>query len=114
MMPNSAAFVAAFFGAARLGAVMAPLNVRYRIQELLHYLEDTRAAALIVPGELAATAREALERLAHPPALFQVDEAELVRRLSEGRAAAIPRLPPARARARFSSTRPAPPESPSA
>jgi long-chain acyl-CoA synthetase len=90
MMPNSAAFVAAFFGAARLGAVLAPLNVRYRIQELLHYLEDTRAAALIVPGELAATAREALERLAHPPALFQVDEAELVRRLSEGRAAAIP------------------------
>jgi len=55
MMPNSAAFVASFFGLARLGAVIAPLNVRYRMQELLHYLEDTRAAALIVPGELVAS-----------------------------------------------------------
>ena len=85
MMPNSAAYVAAFFGIARAGGVVAPLNVRYRSQELLYYLEDTQAAALIVPGELVEPARETLDRLSSPPALIQVDDAEPCRLLAEGR-----------------------------
>ena len=52
MMPNSAAYVAAFYAIARAGAVIAPLNVRYRSQELVYYLGDTQAAAVIVPPAL--------------------------------------------------------------
>lgn len=70
--PNSAAFVAAFFGIARLGGVVAPLNVRYRSQELLYYLNDTRAAALIVTPEDAERAIEALAELDRAPALLEV------------------------------------------
>ena len=43
LLPNSSAFVAAFFGAARLGAVVAPLATQYRAQELAFYLDDIRA-----------------------------------------------------------------------
>ncbi|HEY2387007.1 MAG TPA: class I adenylate-forming enzyme family protein [Candidatus Binatia bacterium] len=75
MVPNSAAYVAAFFGIVRLGGVVAPLNVRYRSQELAYYLEDTRAAALVAPPALIEVAREALGGVAHPPALVAIDEA---------------------------------------
>src|SRR4051812_20165300 len=40
LLPNSCAFVAAFFGAARVGAVAAPLATQYREQELVYYLKD--------------------------------------------------------------------------
>jgi long-chain acyl-CoA synthetase len=84
MMPNSAAYVAAFFAIARVGGVVAPLNVRYRTQELLYYLQDTGAAALIVPSELVEVARETLARLDLAPALIQVDDGERCRVLAEG------------------------------
>ena len=48
MLPNSAAFVASFFAVARVGGVIAPLNVEYRSQELEHYLTDIDTAAVIV------------------------------------------------------------------
>jgi long-chain acyl-CoA synthetase len=73
MVPNSAAYVAAFFGIVRVGGVVAPLNVRYRSQELLYYLQDTQAAALIVSPELVEIAAEALATLAQPPALLAID-----------------------------------------
>lgn len=75
MVPNSAAYVAAFFGIVRLGGVVAPLNVRYRSQELRYYLADTCAAALVVPPELIAVAEEALATMARPPALLAIDAA---------------------------------------
>lgn len=75
MVPNSAAYVAAFFGIVRLGGAVAPLNVRYRSQELAYYLEDTRAAALIAPPALIEVAREALASVANPPALIAIDAA---------------------------------------
>ncbi|HET9326182.1 MAG TPA: class I adenylate-forming enzyme family protein [Candidatus Eisenbacteria bacterium] len=84
MMPNSAAYVAAFFGITRVGGIVAPLNIRYRTQELLYYLEDTGAAALIVPGDLVEQAREALARLDRAPALIQVDDPARCRVLAEG------------------------------
>ena len=89
MMPNSAAYVAAFFGILRVGGVVAPLNIRYRTQELLYYLQDTGAAALIVPGDLVESAREALARLDSVPALIQVDDRERCRVLSEGGSSAV-------------------------
>lgn len=74
MMPNSAGYVAAFYGIARAGAVVAPLNVRYRRQELRYYLGDTQATAIVVPPSLVATVEEAIAELAAPPALVVVDD----------------------------------------
>ena len=90
MAPNSAAFVAGFFGIVRLGGVVAPLNVRYRSQELRYYLEDSEAAALIVTAETREPAEEALAQLAQPPALLEVEERGDVRLVSAGGAAAVP------------------------
>ena len=91
MVPNSAAYVAAFFAITRVGGIVAPLNIRYRTQELLYYLQDTRAAAMIVPGELVEVALEAVARLETAPAVIQVDDAERCRIVLEGR----PDAPPA-------------------
>jgi long-chain acyl-CoA synthetase len=75
MMPNCAGFAAAFYAIARAGGVIAPLNVRYRSQELVYYLGDTQATALIVPPDLLPIAREVMTTLAEPPAVLVVDDA---------------------------------------
>jgi long-chain acyl-CoA synthetase len=72
MLPNSGAFVAAFFAIARVGAVVAPLNIRYQEQELLYFLRDTAATAIVAASDLAPRVRLALEKLERSPALFEV------------------------------------------
>lgn len=72
LLPNSAAFVAAFFGAARLGGVIAPLNVRYRAQELKYYLDDLDAAALVTESRFAEHVAAVLPGLKNPPAVVHV------------------------------------------
>jgi long-chain acyl-CoA synthetase len=72
MLPNSGAFVACFFGIARVGGVIAPLSTRYRMQELLYYLEDTSASAILVAPDAVVRAREALDQIEHPPFLVEV------------------------------------------
>ncbi len=82
MMPNSAAYVAAFYTIARVGGVIAPLNVRYKTQELVYYLGDTQATAIVVPPALREPVDASVATLATPPALLVVDDAggcELVR-----------------------------------
>jgi long-chain acyl-CoA synthetase len=74
MMPNAAAYAASFYAIARAGAVIAPLNVRYRTQELVYYLGDTHAAAVIVPPALQPIVAEAVASLAEPPAILVVDD----------------------------------------
>jgi long-chain acyl-CoA synthetase len=92
MAPNSAAFVAGFYGIVRVGGVVAPLNVRYRDQELVYYLQDTGASALLAAPELIDTVRPALGTLAHAPALFVLDAGEC-RPVAPG-GADSPALPP--------------------
>jgi long-chain acyl-CoA synthetase len=72
MAPNSGAFVAAFVGIARAGGVISPFNVRYRQQELVYYLRDTRAAAIVVASELVPVVAEVLATLADAPSLVEV------------------------------------------
>jgi long-chain acyl-CoA synthetase len=72
MLPNSGAFVAAFFGIVRAGAVVAPFNVRYRDQELLYYLADTSAAVLLVSDELVGLALDALAGAPQCPSVVAV------------------------------------------
>jgi long-chain acyl-CoA synthetase len=92
MAPNSAAFVAGFFGIVRDGGVVAPLNIRYRDQELAYYLTDTGAVALLATPEVIDTARKALAALERPPALFVLDGAEC-RLVEAGRVECPPPAP---------------------
>jgi long-chain acyl-CoA synthetase len=85
MAPNSAAFAAGFYGIVRAGGVVAPLNVRYRDQELVYYLKDAGATALLATPDAIETVRPTLAALAAPPALFVLDGAEC-RLVAEGRA----------------------------
>ena len=48
MLPNGPSFVAAFFGALRLGAVVVPLNVLLSPRELEERYEATSPAAVVV------------------------------------------------------------------
>lgn len=86
MVPNSAAFVAAFYGIARVGGVVAPLNFRYRSQELTYYLDDCNAVALVVSTDTVEQAREALAGMTRPPPLVLMDDAGSCRLLSQGHA----------------------------
>jgi long-chain acyl-CoA synthetase len=72
MAPNSGAFVSAFVGIARAGGVISPFNVRYQQQELVYYLRDTRASAIIAASELVPVVAEVLATLEDPPSLVEV------------------------------------------
>ena len=85
LLPNSATFVATFYGALRVGAVVAPLNPRYRSQELEHYLRDLDPVALVIDSASIPLALEVLSQLSRPPALLEVSASggiSLVRRAS--------------------------------
>ena len=73
LLPNSSAFVAAFFGAARLGAVVAPLGTQYREQELAYYLKDLEPVALVTEARFSEQVEPVLSRLDSPPALIHVE-----------------------------------------
>jgi long-chain acyl-CoA synthetase len=84
MLPNSAALVASFFAVARVGGVIAPVNVEYRSQELKHYLTDINAAAVLTYRAAINPVQEAIESLARKPALFLVDSPETCEVLNPG------------------------------
>ena len=68
LLPDGPAFVYAFWGAIKIGAVPVPLSPLSRAAELQHVLDDTRAAAAIVDDtlvEVIDAARPRLERLRH-------------------------------------------------
>lgn len=71
LLPNSATFVATFYGALRVGAVVAPLNPRYRSQELEYYLRDLDPVALVIDSASIPLALEVLSQLSRPPALLE-------------------------------------------
>ncbi|MEI2643347.1 MAG: AMP-binding protein [Candidatus Nanopelagicales bacterium] len=53
MMHNRAEFPLTWLALARLGAAMVPLNPQYRAEDAGHILEHSRAAAVVVTGDLA-------------------------------------------------------------
>jgi long-chain acyl-CoA synthetase len=90
LLPNSSAFVAAFVGAARLGAVVAPLATQYREQELAYYLRDLQPVALVTQAGFAQHIESVLSQLDIPPAVIHVEadgRAFLVRAGSDAGAA---------------------------
>ena len=84
LLPNSSAFVAAFFAAARVGGVVAPLGTQYRGQELAFYLKDLQPVALLTDSRFAAQTEPALSQLENPPAVIHVDQAAVARMVRPG------------------------------
>src|SRR2546427_7827089 len=54
VLPDSAEFVAAFFGAAKIGAVAVPVNPFARSSDYIHYLKNCEPQAAIVHSESLA------------------------------------------------------------
>src|SRR5436190_4674124 len=54
VLPDSAEFVAAFFGAAKIGAVAVPVNPFARSSDYIHYLENSEPRAATVHSESLA------------------------------------------------------------
>jgi len=54
VLPDSAEFLAAFFGAAKIGAVAVPVNPFARSSDYIHYLENSEPHSAIVHSEALA------------------------------------------------------------
>src|SRR5882762_5333905 len=54
VLPDSAEFVAAFFGAAKIGAVAVPVNPFARSSDYIHYLENSQPSVAIVHSNALA------------------------------------------------------------
>lgn len=74
VMPNSAAFVASFFGVGRAGGVVAPLNPHYRARELAYFIADLDPVAVLTTPALADVVAPVTAALARPPALLMLDD----------------------------------------
>jgi acyl-CoA synthetase (AMP-forming)/AMP-acid ligase II len=69
MMKNSDMFAIAFFAAAKLGAVLVPINFRLTASEVSYILDHSDSIAVVCDEELADVVAEALE---HVPAVRHV------------------------------------------
>src|SRR5712671_2333792 len=54
VLPDSEEFVAAFFGAAKIGAVAVPVNPFARASDFIHYFENSEPRAAIIHSEALA------------------------------------------------------------
>src|SRR5258707_15851472 len=73
-LPDSAEFVAAFFGAAKIGAVAVPVNPFARSSDYIHYLENCEPRAAIVHSEALAEFLPASSVLPQVPIIVVGDE----------------------------------------
>lgn len=73
LMPNSPDFVFAFFGAQLLGAVVVPVNTRFRVRELSYVVDNADLVALLTSDvvedhvDFTERLRESLPGLAEAP-----------------------------------------------
>ncbi|HZD95270.1 MAG TPA: AMP-binding protein, partial [Candidatus Sulfotelmatobacter sp.] len=65
---NSPEYVAAFFGCARIGAVLVPINLMFTAEDVAYVLEKTRVKALLLEPVFAGKVN------ARPAAFFLLDE----------------------------------------
>lgn len=72
LLPNSAAFVSAFFAVARVGGVVCPLNTQYRSQELAYYLRDLEPVAVVTAAEFVQPVSDVMLTMNMPPALLEL------------------------------------------
>ncbi|MFF0223296.1 AMP-binding protein [Streptomyces sp. NPDC004629] len=65
MMRNSPDWLAVWFGAIKIGAMIVPVNVALRGDGLVHVLNDSRAALVVVDADLLPQLQTVLRELAH-------------------------------------------------
>ncbi|HEY3117802.1 MAG TPA: benzoate-CoA ligase family protein [Chloroflexota bacterium] len=61
-MADQPAFIESYVGAMKIGAVPVPINVVSTPEELAYYLDDSRAAAIIIDADLATRLPETMPR----------------------------------------------------
>jgi acyl-CoA synthetase (AMP-forming)/AMP-acid ligase II len=88
--PNSAAYVAAYFGILKAGGVIVPVNVLLTEREIAAQLADCGPAAVLAAPALREMCRRATGALVPPPAVIDVDAA-LFAPVSAAPAAPVPR-----------------------
>src|SRR6266852_47439 len=74
VLPDSVEFIAAFFGAAKIGAVAVPVNPFARAADYLHYIENSEPRAAIVHCEALAEFLPASSERAQMPIVLVGDE----------------------------------------
>jgi len=67
VLPDSMEFIAAFFGAAKIGAVAVPVNPFARSSDYIHYLENSEPRAAIIHSEALAEFLPASSVLSQAP-----------------------------------------------
>lgn len=82
LLPNVPAFIGAYYGALRIGAIVVPLNVLLRTREIEQRLADAEAGTLVAPldrhEELASLAAELGIRLIDPAEADAADPLDAV------------------------------------
>ena len=74
VLPDSAEFVAAFFGATKIGAVAVPVNPFARSSDYIHYLENCEPRAAIVHSDALAEFLPASSVLPQEPVVVVGEE----------------------------------------
>jgi len=72
-LPDGPAFVTAFFGILRAGAVVVMVNPDLRADQIRAFYDYTRARTVFVGADSADAFREATRGAAHAPSLLEVD-----------------------------------------
>jgi crotonobetaine/carnitine-CoA ligase len=74
-LTNGLPFLLAWHGLNRIGAVMVPLNLHFKVREAGYVLTHSRATHVLAHGQHAAeVVRPALQEMDLPPAVVMVDE----------------------------------------
>ncbi len=89
-LPDGAAFVGAFFGILKLGAVVVMINPGLDRKALIAMFDYTRACLVIVGEELMESFSEARERSEFQPELLSIGENELALDNADDDFAAVP------------------------
>ncbi len=92
MIPNSGSFVISFFSIARLGGIIAPLNIRFRTQELSHYIRDILPSALLIDSYSLQNVRDVLDQLENSPSLIEVKPDGFFKLVQKGEVDKIPSI----------------------
>lgn len=76
MLPNCPEFPLTWLALAKLGAVMVPLNTRYRAVDLEYVLNDSDASFLVIHAEFAPAFLEARPRVPGIQAVYRVGQGQ--------------------------------------
>jgi long-chain acyl-CoA synthetase len=74
ILPNCPEFVVSFYAAAKLGAIILPLNPLFKEEEIEYYLSDSQAGVIITDLKRAEVCQRILGKLDRPPELVVIGD----------------------------------------